>query len=106
MTSENDLKDLYLLVAAGGLVYKSRETRLRKALPSTMRCALYMLAAFALRRNVSRRLLRNSPSSARILSPVRSRSVLQELSIVHECMEVLSRRALKIRRASLSISYQ
>ncbi len=106
MTSEDELKHLYLLVAAGSLVYRTRETHLRQVMPSPMRCALYMLAAFALRRKVSRRLLRKGPSSVCTPSPVRSGNFLQELSIVHERLELFSRRALKIRRGSLSISYQ
>lgn len=54
-----ELRHLCLLVAAGGMAHRKRGARL----PSSVRVALYMLVAFAMRRgNRGRALLRGTPS--------------------------------------------
>ncbi len=59
MATPVELRHLCLLLAAGGMVYRKGGAML----PASVRCALYMLVAFALRRgNLGRELLRGTPS--------------------------------------------
>ncbi|HEY0072370.1 MAG TPA: hypothetical protein VGE04_20615 [Chloroflexia bacterium] len=81
MATPAELRHLCLLLAAGGMLYPRRGA----TLPSSVRCALYLLVAFALRRgNLGRDTLRGTsprtqafPSTAgRAVSPfVRLRTV-------------------------------
>ncbi len=107
MSTANDLTHLCLLVAAGGLVYETGEIRLRKAMPSSMRCALYMLIAFVARRNMSRRLTRKSSSLNNIAKSVSSNKAMfrQEVTAGRDLSYLLFKRALN-RRGQLSICYQ
>lgn len=60
MATPAELRHLCLLLAAGGMVYRKRGA----VLPTSVRCALYLLIAFALRRgNRGRDLLRGQPQS-------------------------------------------
>ena len=61
-----ELRHLCLLMAAGGMVYGKRGAML----PASVRCALYMIVAFALRRGkLGRDLLRGTPSHRQTFSP-------------------------------------
>jgi hypothetical protein len=74
MLTEQELRQLCLLAAAGGLAgNNSVEGFNPRRVHTTMRCVLYMLVAFSLRRrNLGRRNLRtgtdnpNSPNSSRL----------------------------------------
>ncbi len=62
MATAVELRHLCLFLAAGGMVYGKR----RAMLPASVRCALYMVVAFALRRgNLGRDVLRGTPSHDR-----------------------------------------
>ncbi len=66
MATTVELQHLCLMVAAGGMVYGKRGAML----PPSVRCALYMLVAFALRRgNIGRDLMRGTPSHPQRFSP-------------------------------------
>ncbi len=66
MATTVELRHLCLMVAAGGMVYGNRGAML----PPSVRCALYMLVAFALRRgNIGRDLMRGTPSHPQRFSP-------------------------------------
>jgi hypothetical protein len=59
MATPVELRHLCLLLSAGSMVYHKRGA----TLPAAMRCALYLLLAFALRRgNLGRDLLRGATS--------------------------------------------
>lgn len=61
-----ELRHLCLLLAAGGMVYGKRGAML----PASVRCALYMIVAFALRRGkLGRDSLRGTPSHGQNFSP-------------------------------------
>ncbi len=75
MLTVQELRQICLLAAAGGLVRRNRagQGRSLRKTHHSMRCVLYMLVAFSLRRrNLGRRDLRsvtenpNSPNSARL----------------------------------------
>ncbi len=67
MPTSQELRHLCLLIAAGRTVYDNGRAG---AKASALRCALYMLIAFALRRsNIGRRHLRGTAQRAK--SPVR-----------------------------------
>ncbi|MDQ5823662.1 MAG: hypothetical protein M3441_05535 [Chloroflexota bacterium] len=66
MATVVELRHLCLLLAAGGMVYGKRGAML----PASVRCALYMIVAFALRRGkLGRDLLRGTPSHGQNFSP-------------------------------------
>jgi hypothetical protein len=56
MMTAQDLRRLFLLLAVGGLTYRvgSPDNPLSPRLSCGLRCALYMLVAFALRRSLGR----------------------------------------------------
>lgn len=67
-----ELRHLCLLLAAGGMVYGKRGAML----PAAVRCALYMIVAFALRRGkLGRDLLRGTLSHTREYSSRDDRSL-------------------------------
>lgn len=71
MATVVELRHLCLLMAAGGMVYGKRGAML----PASVRCALYMIVAFALRRGkLGRDLLRGTPSHSQSFSPKDDRS--------------------------------
>jgi hypothetical protein len=66
MATAVELRHLCLLLAAGGMVYGKRGAML----PAPVRCALYMIVAFALRRGkLGRDVLRGTPSHTHRSSP-------------------------------------
>ena len=66
MATPGELRHLCLLLSAGSMVYQKRGA----TLPAAVRCALYLLLAFALRR-LGRDLLRGTTSHTHNYPPTR-----------------------------------
>lgn len=74
MATPAELQHLCLFLAAGGMAYGKRGSRL----PASVRCALYMLVAFSLRRgNLGRDLLRGNSTQSRPRSSISVRSLIE-----------------------------